>query len=138
MRNTVKKIVTNVFAVCLILMGSVNSLAASGVTVYIYGNQAWSADYDNTDTRSKNYSYVTAQNHSVRPTSGSDWYSKIQARATNGYGLEITDTIILNESAASASNMDIWEGFLNCDMVGFQFRGNTSNDAIAIVSYDGK
>lgn len=132
----IKTIVVNMCVLTMMLLGSINTLAASDVQIYIYPNQVWNHDYDYTDKRSGSYSYVTAQNHSVRPVSGVDLFTKIQARATNSYGLEITDTVILNEGTASASKLYIREGYLNWDTVGFQFRGNTSSEAYAIVSYD--
>ncbi|MDE5818676.1 MAG: hypothetical protein K2N41_06460 [Lachnospiraceae bacterium] len=43
-----------------------------------------------------------------------------------------------NESASSYSELTIKEGYLDTNLVGVEFRGNTANEAYAIVSYDGR
>lgn len=122
----------------LFISNALTRLAASGeISLYIYPNQIWTADSDNTDFRSKNYSYVYARNHAVHPILGTDNFSKIQVRVTDGYGLRISDIYTLKESATTASSIKIYEGYLNTSLVGFQFRGNSSDEAYAIVSYDG-
>lgn len=141
MKDTKKsvKLFVNVLIGVFLLVSSFSSFAASGeVQIYIYPNQVWTGDFENTDSRTGNYSTVYARNHAVRPISGTDNYKKIQARATTGYGLEITDTYILDEGDSSYTELKIYEGWLATRFVGFQFRGNTSNEAYAIVSYDGR
>lgn len=133
------KMLINVLVGMFLAVNSIIGLAASGeVQIYLYPNQAWTGDFENTDSRTGNYSTVYARNHAVHPESGTDNYTRIQARATNGYGLEITDTYVLDESASSYTELRIREGYLSTKLVGFEFRGNTAHDAYAIVSYDGR
>ncbi len=133
------KTIINSLVMFFLIASSMNGYAASGeVSIYLYPNQVWTGDFENTDSRTGNYSTVYVRNHAVRPESGTDNYTKIQARATNGYGLEITDTYVIDESASSYTALKIKEGYLSVNFVGFQFRGNTSHDAYAIVSYDGR
>lgn len=103
-------------------------------------NQIWSDRYDTYDSRDNNYSYCTAACDSVYPESGRDNFSKIQARATDPYGSVIINKeyYILNEGVGDVkmyydSSLD-----QNWTMVMFQFRGNSSASAYAVVDYDGK
>lgn len=115
----------------------VSAMAGSGI-VYILPNMVWTADYDNTAYRTTNYSYVTARNHAVWPVNGGiDTFKKIHVRVTNGYDLVISGTTVLNETDTQASNIFLYEGYLSTTLVGFEFRGNTSNEAYANVSYSG-
>lgn len=141
MRNIKKstRVIVNIFVGVFMLVGSFASFAASGeVQIYLYPNQVWTGDFENTDSRTGSYSTVYARNHAVRPISGTDNYTKIRARATNGYGKVITNTYILEESASSSTELKIYEGELETHFVGFEFSGNTEHDAYAIVSYDGR
>ncbi|MBD5483760.1 MAG: hypothetical protein HDR15_14785 [Lachnospiraceae bacterium] len=141
MKGTKKstRIIVNLFVGMFLIASSFASFADSGeVQIYIYPNQVWTGDYENTDSRTGNYSTVYARNHAVRPISGTDNYAKIKARATNGYGLVITDTYVLDESASSYTSLKIKEGYLSTKLVGFEFSGNTEKDAYATVSYDGR
>lgn len=132
-------LVINVSALALMLSSTIVCFAAVGETsIYIDSNQIWSADYDNTDSRSGNYSTVYARNHAVRPVSGIDTFSTIQCQVTNGYDTKISDIVSLKESNSGNTTISIKEGYLSCTLVGFEFRGNTSSDAYAIVSYDGR
>ena len=134
-----KKIFVSAFLIMMLLTNGIVGLASSGeVSIYIYPYQTWTSQSDNTDSRSGAYSNVYVRNHAVRPTSGIDTFSKIQTRVTNGYGTVISDIYTLDESALSSTSITIKEGYLNSDMVGFQFRGNTTKEAYAIVSYDGR
>lgn len=141
MKDTKKstRIIVNLFVGMFLIASSFASFAASGeVQIYIYPNQVWTGDYENTDSRTGNYSTVYARNHAVRPISGTDNYTRIRARATNGYGLVITDTYVLNESESSYTSLKIKEGYLSTKLVGFEFSGNTEKEAYATVSYDGR
>lgn len=139
MKKITKMLVINVLSLALMLSSSIVCFAAVGEkNIYIDPNQIWSADYDNTDSRSGNYSTVYARNHAVRPVSGIDTFSTIQCQVTNGYDYKISDIISLKESNSDYTSISLKEGYLSCTFVGFEFRGNSNAEAYAIVSYDGR
>ena len=139
MKKNIKMLVINVSALALMLSSSIMCFADVGEkSIYIDTNQIWSADYENTDSRTGSYSTVYARNHAVRPISGIDTFSTIQCQVTNGYDYVISDVIPLKESNSSNTSISIKEGYLSCKFVGFEFRGNSSAAAYATVSYDGR
>lgn len=113
-----------------------NSLAGYS-DIYILPNQAWTGDFENTDSRSTAYSTVHAKLNTVYPESGTDFFTKIQVRVTNGYGLVISDIYTLTEGK-DVSAIPIKEGYLDTTFVGFAFRGNSSASAYASVYYSGR
>lgn len=139
MRKTrlTKNIAVPVMAVMIMLFCSFASHAKI-VGVYILPNKTWTSDSDNTDSRSGDHSTVYARCHSVYPESGTDNFTTIWCRVTNGYGRVISDQKSLNESASASSEIKIKEGELSTRFVGFQFRGNTNASANSTVSYDGR
>ncbi len=139
MNKKVKVFIVNLFAVMLFAVNGIMCLAASGeVQIGILPNQVWTSQSDHTDARTGKYSSVYARNHAVRPISGIDTFSKIQVRVTNGYGLVVSDIYTLNESASNNTSIPIKDGYLDIELVGFQFRGNSDSPAYATVSYDGR
>lgn len=48
------------------------------------------------------------------------------------------DVISLKESNSTNTSISIKEGYLSCEFVGFEFRGNSRAAAYATVSYDGR
>lgn len=111
------------------------SFAAYKQSISLPENQVWKTA--GSVSRSGNYSTVGARCHSVYPESGTDNYTTIQCRALNSSGVAITSVTKLHETAADYTLISIKEGYLSATSVTFQFRGNTSNAASAIVSYRG-
>ena len=115
MKKNIKMLVINVSALALMPSSSIMCFAAVGEkSIYIDPNQIWSADYENTDSRTGSYSTVYARNHAVRPISGIDTFSTIQCQVTNGYDYVISDVIPLKESNSSNTSISIKEGYLSC------------------------
>lgn len=85
--------------------------------------------------RSGSFSTVKARCHSVYPDGGTDFYSTIQCRVLNSDGDAITENISLKEKSTDYTRIQIKEGYLNADLVTFQFRGNSNAAANAVVSY---
>jgi hypothetical protein len=109
-----------------------------GKAIYIYPNYVWTADYDNLDSRTGNYSSVYARCLSLFPTSGNETYKKIKCRVTNSYDLIISNTYTLNKTSNSWTTIPLYEGYLSANTVGFEFCGNSVNDANATVCYSGR
>ena len=61
----------------------------------------------------------------------------IQCRVLNSSGVEISDTVKLNEAASTYTGISIYDGHLSESPATFQFRGNTASEAYAVVSYQG-
>lgn len=110
----------------------------TSVRVDLAPNQVWSSKY--TVERSCQYSYVFAALKSVYPTSGTDNFTKIQARLVSNSGISITDNnsgyVVLKEGAGD-QQIFVKNGYLNVPTVYIQFRGNTDARAIALVEYFG-
>ncbi|MCR4728924.1 MAG: hypothetical protein K5796_09815 [Lachnospiraceae bacterium] len=139
MKKSMQRIIISVLGVILMLSMGSNAMAMTyAKSITILPNQIWSADYDNTDARTCNYSTVQARCHSVWPTSGSAVYHKIRCQVTNGYDIVISSVYKLDKDDANWTSIPLKEGYLSASIVGFEFSGNSNNDAYAIVSYDGK
>lgn len=139
MKKIIKMVIVNASVLAIVLSNSIMCFAAvAEKDIFINPDQLWSADYDNTDSRSGAYSTVYARNHAVRPTSGLDFFGTIQCQVTNGYDTVISALYTLSESASDNTSIQLREGYLDCTFVGFEFRGNSSAEAYATVSYDGR
>ena len=78
--------------------------------------------------------FITAP---VSTVSGVDNFHIIQCRVLNSSGVEISDTVKLNEAASTYTGISIYDGHLSESPATFQFRGNTASEAYAVVSYQG-
>lgn len=140
MKNKMKKVLITLTVLSLLVVNSVCCFA-SGIreTIYIYPNQVWdSADY-HLSTRTLKYSYCNARNYSVYPTDGGfDTFSTIWVRVEDRYGRVISEVEDLVDYSFGDDQVDILQGFLDVEEIGFAFRGNSNSDACADVSYDGK
>lgn len=132
-----QKLIPCIVALAIAFITSI-PVFASTTTISLSKDQAWTKNYN--DTRSKDYSYVTARCHSVYPASGTDNFEKIQVRILNSSNTVIMDNdyVTLSETASTGTEISIKEGYLGVSSVNFQFRGNTDKAASAVVSYDGK
>lgn len=131
--NKCKKSVTVVvvLAMCCMMCFSV---AAARATIMLPPNQNWSVG--KTDTRTGNYGYVSVGCDSVYPVSGTDNFQYIQARILNESGnLIMDDSYTIIKEGTGLQSIDIKQGYLNTKIVTFQFRGNTSSNAVAEVTY---
>lgn len=122
----------------MFILNTVSTFAANNVSVYLPANQVWTASL--LDQRSGAYNNVMMKLDSVYPTgNATDNYQKIQARIRNSDG-----DIIMNSSYVTLSETEntqyipIKNGYLNTETVFFQFRGNTSAAANAVVDYDAR
>ncbi len=133
-----KHLKTALITVLTVALIVIPTFAATDVQIYINPNQAWSDGYDTTDTRSKNYGYCTAACRSVYPLSGSDNFSRIQVRVTDPYGSCIMQKTyeVLKEGGGNQT-LELDDDLLSWTSVRFQFRGNSSSEAYAVVDYDG-
>jgi hypothetical protein len=135
MKN-MKKLATIITVLAMAFVMAIPTFAAYKQSIYLPKDQAWVTAGD--ATRSGNYSTVKARCHSVYPDSGADFFGKIQCRVTNKNGTEISDKIYaLDEGDSDYTKITIKEGYLSTSPVTFQFRGNTSAAANAVVSYTG-
>ena len=105
-------------------------------TLTLPANQTWQSI---STSRTGSFSDLHARCYSVYPTSGgTDNYTKIQCRATNG-SVAIVDTVTLKETASTATSLPIYNGYLGTTTVKFQFRGNNPDlAAYADVYYSGR
>jgi hypothetical protein len=138
MRNTIKKIFVGMLAMAAIFIMS--SVCYAGTrdymqTIYLPPNQAWTTA--GSGNRSGNFSFVIARTHAVYPVGGADHFTKCQCKITNTSGTTICKSsyYTLYETSGSYTHIPIKEGYLNTTTVKFKFRGNTSDDAYANVSY---
>lgn len=134
-----KHLKTALITVLTVALIAIPTFAAIDAQIYIDPNQVWSDGYDTSDTRSQNYDYCTAACKSVYPVSGLDTFSRIQVRVTDPYGLCIMQKSyeVLKEGAGNQT-LELDDNMLSCTSVRFQFRGNSSSEAYAVVDYDGK
>lgn len=133
---TMKKgIATIVAAMAMFCMMSMSVLADMDVVISLPENQVWTSGAS--IQRTGNYSYVWAGCDSVYPKSGTDNFSKIQARIVDSSGVLIMskDYEVLSEESPIDTRLFIKEGYLNNRIVYIQFRGNTNKPAEAIVDY---
>lgn len=140
MIGIIPKVLSLLTVVGMVISGTVlvSHAAKTNIPVYIPSDYVWTADFDNTDSRSGAYNTVYARCTALSPTSGSGFYSMIKVRVTNGYDFIISDTHTLNKLYPTQTTIALYEGYYSTDKVGFEFRGNTSNDAYATVNYDGR
>ena len=132
-----KGIITTMIVLIIIVITCTPVLAASYKVVYLHAGQVWTQGYG--EAHDTNYSYVGAMCHSVYPYSGPDYFTKIQCKVTNTYDNVITTSshYVLSENASNYTSMKIAEGYLATSTVYFHFRGNSQEQAQAIVSYIG-
>lgn len=135
-----KKLKTALAALVVAVMLAVTFVpvfAASYETIHLATNQYWTKALG--ATHNTNYSLCGAMCHSVSPISGDDNFHKIQCRVTNTYAVSIgtRDFYRLTEGATTYTEITIKEGYLNTSNIFFQFRGNSSAQATAVVSYTG-
>ena len=135
-----KRMIICATALVLSCASFISAFAKSNVVVYLPVNQIWSAA--SLENRTGNYSYVQVGCDSVYPTSGTDNFTKIQARiCRNNSGtlqLLMNKSYIVLTEGAGLSKIYIKEGYLNTTTVHFQFRGNSSSAAEAVVDYYAK
>lgn len=135
-----KKLKTALAALVVAVMLAVTFVpvfAASYETIHLAPSQYWTKAFG--ATHNTNYSLCGAMCHSVSPISGDDNFHKIQCRVTNTYAVSIgtRDFYRLYEGATAYTEITIKEGYLNTSDIFFQFRGNSSAQATAVVSYTG-
>ncbi|MGN0254547.1 MAG: hypothetical protein ACI4D6_01005 [Chordicoccus sp.] len=131
-----KKLITLLIASVMVLVTALPAVAEANKVLSLPANQVWVTAGN--ASRSGNFSYVSARCHSVYPNSGMDTFSTIQCRVANTRGTIISDkTYLLSESAATYTEVKLKEGYLSSNPVRFDFRGNTSAAAGAVVSYHG-
>lgn len=137
-----KTIYAAISATVMIAMLCVSAMAASvtNKTISLPANQVWTSATGNSVARSGSYNDVGARCNSVYPDSGADFFGKIQCRVLNSYGTKIMDDdyVVLDEGADGYTYIPIKNGYLSVTTVYFQFRGNTSAAANAVVSYTGR
>ena len=112
-------------------------LAASNQLVSLAADQIWTKGYG--EAHDPAYLHCGAGCHSVYPYSNTDLYTKIQCKVTNTYNVTIAaaPTYTLRESDTWYTPIPLMDGYLTTSTVYFHFRGNTSAQAQAIVSYVG-
>lgn len=132
-----KKIIISFILTLMIVLNGMSTFAAvSNKSITIQADQVWSISLS--DKRSTNYSHVSAGCDTVYPFSGSDNFSKIQTRVVNSSGTVIsTQSYTVLQEGSGMKNISLKEGYLGLSTVYFQFRGNSSSSAKAIVDYDG-
>lgn len=135
-----KKLKTALAALVVAVMLAVTFVpvfAEGYTTIYLASNQYWSKGYG--ATHDTNYLLCGAMCHSVSPISGDDNFHVIQCRVTNTYAVSIgtRDFYRLYEGATAYTEITIKERYLNTSDIFFQFRGNSSAQATAVVSYTG-
>lgn len=133
----IKYLISAAVVAVMIVLTVVPAFAASYQTIHLASNQYWTEGYG--ASHNTNYSKCGAMCHSVAPYSGTDRFHTIQCKVTNTYDETITvnNTYSLTESASSYSKFTIKEGKLNTSTVYFHFRGNSNDQALAVVSYTG-
>ena len=111
--------------------------AASYKSIHLATNQYWTKALG--ATHDTNYSLCGAKCHSVAPYSGVDLFRRIQCKVANTYGETIGDEAVytLVEGATDFTEIKSKDGKLNTPTVYFHFRGNSPEQAVAVVSYTG-
>lgn len=134
--STKRSIICTILLIAMFVAICIPAMAASNKVISLPANKTWKLA--GTETRSGDYSYVTARNHSVYPSSGTDLFGMIQFKITNSDGTLIcnSDYYTLDETATASSIIYVREGYLNTEDVRFYFRGNTNLAATAVVSYN--
>lgn len=117
-------------------MMAMTAFADTGVHISLPKDQVWTSGQ--AVSRTGNYSYVSVSLDSVYPTSGSDYFTKIQAKLVNRIGVLImTSNYVILKEGDGYQNLHIQEGYLASKLVYIKFRGNTDAAAEAIVNYTG-
>lgn len=135
-----KKLKTALAALVVAVMLAVTFVpvfAASYKSIYLASNQYWTKALG--ATHDTNYLLCGAKCHSVAPYSGVDLFRRIQCKVANTYGETIGDEDVytLTEGATDFTEIKIKNGKLNTPTVYFHFRGNSPEQAVAVVSYTG-
>ena len=135
-----KKLKTALAALVVAVMLAVTFVpvfAEGYTTIYLAANQYWSKGYG--AAHDTNYYFCGAKCHSVAPYSGVDLFRRIQCKVANTYGETIGDEDVytLVEGATDFTEIKIKNGKLNTSAIFFHFRGNSPEQAVAVVSYTG-
>lgn len=135
-----KKLKTALAALVVAVMLAVTFVpvfAEGYTTIYLAANQYWSKGYG--AAHNTNYYLCGAKCHSVAPYSGVDLFRRVQYKVANTYGETIGDEDVytLVEGATDFTEIKIKDGKLNTPTVYFHFRGNSPEQAVAVVSYTG-
>ena len=135
MKQRNRCLVGTILLLAMLIAFAVPALAVSNHVISLPSGQTWTSG--NSITRSGNYSYAYARNHSVYPYSGTDQYELIQCRIVNSAGTRISEEtyVTLSETAGSSTPVYLREGYLSYKTIVFQFRGNSTNAAYTVVSY---
>lgn len=131
-----RKIVTTLTVCGLLFINTIPALGAYNKAIVLPANQSWVTA--GSETRTKNYSYVKAGCDTVYPASGKDNFRKIQVRLRNGNNTVVSlySYEVLTEGTG-LQQIEMKQGYLATSPVTFQFRGNSSSGANAIVDYIG-
>ena len=135
MKIKARRMVCFILLLALFITLCIPAMAVTNQVISIPANQKWMTA--GSDARSGYYSYVNVLNHSVYPTSGADFFGIIQCKITTMSGTLLCEKnyYSLQEGADTYTQIRIREGYLNTEMVYFNFRGNSNYEATAIVSY---
>lgn len=135
MKQRNRCLVGTLLLLTMLIAFAVPALAVSNQVLSLPSGQVWTSG--SSISRTGNYSYAFARNHSVYPYSGTDQYELIQCRIVNSSGTRISEEpyVPLSETAGSYSLVYLREGYLGYKTILFQFRGNSTNAAYAVVSY---
>lgn len=111
---------------------------AGSATLKLPVNQVWVEA--GSETRSKNYSYANVTCDAVYPNSGMDTFSTVQVRLTDGNGTTVSKNSYTRvyEGSPAPTIVHIKQGYLSLGELTFEFRGNSSHAATAVVGYDAK
>lgn len=134
--NKKKGIISVALVMVMFCMMSITVHAQSSVPVSLPENQVWTSGIA-VSRGPANFSYVAVSLDSVYPLSGSDHFTKIQARLVDASGnviLKDAEYVVLTEGTGFAK-LYIQEGYLSLKTVYLQFRGNKSDAANAVVSF---
>lgn len=134
MKANKRCIIGTLLLVVMLVALAVPALATTKV-LSLPSGQAWVSTP--LETRTGSYSYVYAQNESVYPYSGQDQYELIHCRILNSSGTRISvDSYeVLDETKAGYSEIELRQGYLHYTSIEFEFRGNSTNAARAVVTY---
>lgn len=124
----------------LVAMMCVSASAVTTQNISLQANYKWTSSYSANRT---GYFYdVGARCDSVYPKSGIDMFSKIRCRVVDSTGILIMENYeeyaVLDESDDAYTNFILKNGWLNTTTVYFQFCGNSSSAADAVVTYIGR
>lgn len=133
-------LVTTATALAMTAIMNMSVFAVSGKKIDIPANQTWRTASE--ESRTGKHSDVKVRCDSVRPKSGDDNYTQIQARITTSSGTLMMyndyERLVECGSSGDFSFINIKNGYLGHSNVIFQFRGNTSSPADAYVSYSAR